>query len=50
MTFQANWWPLFTEIFGPLVGLEEEWAGPGRNTGGKDLSASTTVTTAGISR
>ena len=25
MTFRRNERPLFTEIFGPLVGLKEEW-------------------------
>ena len=29
MTFRANTRPLFTEIFGPLVGLKEEWAAQG---------------------
>jgi hypothetical protein len=26
MTFRSNPHPLFTEIFGPLLGLKEEWA------------------------
>ena len=26
MTFAGNRRPLFTEIFGPLLGLKEEWA------------------------
>ena len=25
MTFQSNERPLFTEIFGPIIGLKEEW-------------------------
>jgi len=25
MTFERNERPLFTEIFGPLIGLKEEW-------------------------
>ena len=25
MTFQSNERPLFTEIFGPMIGLKEEW-------------------------
>src|SRR3712207_8875147 len=25
MTFRANQRPLFTELFGPIVGLKEEW-------------------------
>ena len=29
MTFQANDRPLFTELFGPLVGLKEEWVDQG---------------------
>ncbi len=29
MTFQANDRPLFTEIFGPLIGLKDEWAEQG---------------------
>mgnify|MGYP005848535083 CR=1 FL=1 len=29
MTFQRNDRPLFTEIFGPLIGLKEEWAAQG---------------------
>ncbi|RME51518.1 MAG: hypothetical protein D6790_19870, partial [Caldilineae bacterium] len=29
MTFRRNDRPLFTEIFGPLVGLKEEWEAQG---------------------
>ena len=29
MTFQTNQRPLFTEIFGPLLGLKEEWEAQG---------------------
>jgi len=29
MTFRANTRPMFTEIFGPLIGLKEEWAAQG---------------------
>jgi hypothetical protein len=25
MTFRSNKRPLFTEIFGPIIGLKEEW-------------------------
>jgi hypothetical protein len=39
MTFQANQRPLFTEIFGPLVGLKEEWAAQGATPAELDLSA-----------
>jgi len=39
MTFQANDRPLFTEIFGPLVGLKEEWAAQGATAEELDLSA-----------
>lgn len=39
MTFQANRRPLFTEIFGPLVGLKEEWAAQGASPQELDLSA-----------
>jgi hypothetical protein len=39
MTFQANRRPLFTEIFGPLVGLKEEWAAQGATPAELDLSA-----------
>ena len=39
MTFQANDRPLFTEIFGPLGGLKEEWAAQGAEPAELDLSA-----------
>jgi hypothetical protein len=39
MTFQANRRPLFTEIFGPLLGLKEEWAAQGGSPEELDLSA-----------
>ncbi len=39
MTFQANERPLFTEIFGPLIGLKEEWADQGATPGELDLTA-----------
>ncbi len=39
MTFRANQRPLFTEIFGPLVGLKEEWAAQGATPEELDLSA-----------
>jgi hypothetical protein len=39
MTFAANRRPLFTEIFGPLLGLKEEWAAQGASVGELDLSA-----------
>jgi hypothetical protein len=39
MTFQANRRPLFTEIFGPLVGLKEEWAAQGATPAELDLSS-----------
>ena len=39
MTFQANDRPLFTEIFGPLIGLKEEWAEQGAAPGELNLSA-----------
>ena len=39
MTFQANRRPLFTEIFGPLVGLKEEWRAQGATPGEIDMSA-----------
>ena len=41
MTFQANDRPLFTEIFGPLIGLKEEWAEQGASPDELDLSAFT---------
>ncbi len=39
MTFQENRRPLFTEIFGPLLGLKEEWAAQGATPGEIDMSA-----------
>jgi len=39
MTFEANARPLFTEIFGPIVGLKEEWAAQGATPEELDLSA-----------
>ena len=39
MTFRANRRPLFTEIFGPIVGLKEEWAAQGATPAELDLSA-----------
>jgi hypothetical protein len=39
MTFQRNQRPLFTEIFGPLVGLKEEWAAQGASPEELDFSA-----------
>lgn len=39
MTFRANRRPLFTEIFGPLVGVKEEWAAQGAAPEELDLSA-----------
>lgn len=39
MTFRANVRPLFTEPFGPLLGLKEEWAAQGATPGELDMSA-----------
>ena len=39
MTFQANKRPLFTEIFGPIVGLKEEWERQGASPRELDFSA-----------
>ncbi len=39
MTFQANERPLFTELFGPLVGLKEEWESQGATPEELDFSA-----------
>jgi hypothetical protein len=39
MTFRANTRPLFIEIFGPIVGLKEEWAAQGATADELDLSA-----------
>ncbi len=39
MTFMSNDRPLFTEIFGPLLGLKEEWVEQGAVPGELDFSA-----------
>jgi len=39
LTFHANERPLFTEIWGPIVGLKEEWAAQGATPAELDLSA-----------
>jgi len=39
MTFQRRVPPLFTEIFGPLVGLKEEWEAQGASLAELDFSA-----------
>jgi hypothetical protein len=39
MTFTSPGPPMFTEIFGPLVGLKEEWADQGAGPDELDLSA-----------
>lgn len=39
MTFRANERPLFTEIFGPIVGLKEEWEEQGATPAQLDFSA-----------
>ena len=39
MTFQRNERPLFTEIFGPLLGLKEEWEEQGATPAELDFSA-----------
>ncbi len=39
MTFQRNERPLFTEIFGPLLGLKEEWYAQGATPEELDFSA-----------
>jgi len=39
MTFQANERPLLTEIFGPMVGLKEEWEEQGASPAELDFSA-----------
>ena len=41
MTFKANERPLFTEIFGPLLGLKEEWEEQGATPEELDFSAFT---------
>lgn len=39
MTFRSNERPLFTEIFGPLLGLKEEWEEQGATPAELDFSA-----------
>jgi hypothetical protein len=39
MTFRTNRRPLFTELFGPLVGVKEEWAAQGATPRELDFSA-----------
>src|SRR6056297_2363966 len=39
MTFEENRPPLFTEIFGPIVGLKEEWKEQGASPEELDMSA-----------
>jgi len=39
MTFRSNKRPLFTEIFGPLIGLREEWIEQGATAEELDFSA-----------
>ena len=39
MTFQRNERPLFTEIFGPIIGLKEEWEEQGATAAELDFSA-----------
>jgi hypothetical protein len=39
MTFRRNERPLFTEIFGPIIGLKEEWEAQGATPGELDFSA-----------
>ncbi len=39
MTFRSNERPLFTEIFGPLIGLKEEWEEQGASQQELDFSA-----------
>jgi len=38
MTFKANKRPLFTELFGPIVGLKDEWAAQGATPAELDMS------------
>ncbi len=38
MTFRSNGAPMFTEIFGPLLGLEEEWRNQGASEAEIDFS------------
>ena len=39
MTFKENWRPLFSELFGPIIGLKEEWAEQGATPAELDFSA-----------
>lgn len=39
MTFRSNERPIFTEIFGPLIGLQDEWATQGATPEELDFSA-----------
>jgi len=39
MTFRDNRRPLFTELFGPIVGLKQEWAAQGATPQELDMSA-----------
>jgi uroporphyrinogen-III decarboxylase len=39
MTFRRNVRPLFTEIFGPIIGLKEEWLAQGATPAELDFSA-----------
>jgi len=39
MTFKHNRRPMFTEIFGPLLGLKDEWAAQGATPDELDMSA-----------
>lgn len=39
MTFKRNLRPLFTEIFGPIIGLKEEWEEQGATAAELDFSA-----------
>ena len=43
MTFKANERPMFIEIFGPLIGLREEWIAQGGSVRGPVLRFVTTV-------
>ena len=38
MTFERNIGPMFTELFGPIVGLKEEWAAQGATPEELDMS------------
>lgn len=39
MTFEANHSPMFTEIFGPMVGLKDQWRAQGASEAELDMSA-----------